>query len=243
MRNVITMYRREVSSYFSSPIVYIFLILFLLAVSAIFFGYFGFFSQASPDVRMYFELFPLLLAFVCAAISMRLWAEEFRNGTVELLLTWPLRSWELVIAKYLAGLTIVVLTLVLTIVGPLTVSTVTEIDWGVILSSYLGAFVVSSVYVALGAWISTFTRNQVVALLVAAGASSAIWVVGRREFIKWLNDLVSLRFGNFLGWFSPEYHFQEFAKGLINPVGIIYGLGMTAVFLVLNNLFVEGRKY
>ena len=243
MKNMTTVYRRELAAYFNSPIAYIFLIGFLLAVSTIFFVLRDFFAQTNPDVRAYFAWFPLLLAGFCSAVSMRLWAEEKRAGTIELLSTWPVRAWELVLAKYFAGLTIVVVALILTVVGPWSVSSTTDVDWGVIFSSYFGAVVIASVYMALGAWVSTFTHNQVVALLESCMISVALWGVGMPPFVRWVSKFGGVEFGNFVGWFGTEYHFQEFSKGLINPVGLIYGVGMTAVFLVLNNLFVEGRKF
>jgi len=243
MKNLLNVYRREMAAYFNSPIAYIFVILFLLFASINFFNMQGFFSQQAPNVRGYFALFPMLIAVFSAPISMRLWAEEKRTGTIELLMTWPVRAWELVVAKYLSGLTIWTITLVLAMIVPITVSTVTDVDWGVMFSSFLGSVLVASVYMALGAWISTFTRNQVVALLLSAVISALLCYVGYPGFVKGFNDTIGMGFGNFVGWFSTQHHFQEFAKGLIHPVGVIYGIGMTAVFLVLNNLFVEGRKF
>ena len=102
---------------------------------------------------------------------MRLWSEERRSGTIELLLTWPLQAWEIVVGKYLAGLFVIAVSLVLTVVVPLSLASVTDIEWGVIFTSYLGALLISSVYIALGAWASTLTNNQIVSLLIAIAFS------------------------------------------------------------------------
>ena len=130
---------------------------------------------------------------------------------------------------------------------PLTLSSVTSIEWGVIFTSYLGALLISSVYVALGSWASTLTSNQIVSLLVAIALSFVMAGIGSPPVVKFLNDLLggigNIRIGNLIGWFGTDSHFREFSKGLINPVGLIYGFSLTVFFLVLNNLFVEGRKF
>ena len=172
---------------------------------------------------------------------MRLWSEERRSGTIELLMTWPLQTWEIVIGKYLAGLFVIAVSLALTLFVPLTLSSVTSIEWGVIFTSYLGALLISSVYVALGACASTLTSNQIVSLLIAIAFSLVMVGIGYPPVVKFLNGVEGL--GNFIGWFGTDSHFREFSKGLINPVGLIYGLSDTVFFLVLNNLAAEGRKY
>ena len=173
---------------------------------------------------------------------MRLWSEERRSGTIELLLTWPLQAWEVVVGKYLAGLFVIAISLILTLVVPMSLSSsVSSLDWGVVFTSYLGALLISSVYIALGSWASTLTNNQIVSLLIAIAFSLVMVGIGYPPVVKFLNALPGL--GNFIGWFGTDSHFREFSKGLINPVGLIYGFSLTVFFLVLNNLFVEGRKF
>ncbi|MEC9032868.1 MAG: ABC transporter permease subunit [Planctomycetota bacterium] len=242
MRNILTISRREVAAYFNSPIAYIFMILFIFILSFLFFVFFPFFSQTNPDLRNFFFWFPWVLSIFIPAVTMRLWSEERRSGTIELLLTWPLQAWEVVVGKYLAGLFVIAISLILTLVVPISLSSsVSSLDWGVIFTSYLGALLISSVYIALGSWASTLTNNQIVSLLIAIAFSLVMVGIGYPPVVKFLNGLPGL--GNFIGWFGTDSHFREFSKGLINPVGLIYGFSLTVFFLVLNNLFVEGRKF
>lgn len=241
MRNIMTIFRREVAAYFNSPIAYIFIILFIFILSFLFFIFFPFFSQTNPDLRNFFFWFPWVLSIFIPAVTMRLWSEERRSGTIELLLTWPLQAWEVVVGKYLAGLFVISVSLLLTLFVPISLSWVTELEWGVVLTSYLGALLISSVYIALGAWTSTLTNNQIVSLLIAIAFSLVMVGIGYPPVVKFLND--SMGIGNVIGWFGTDSHFREFSKGLINPVGLIYGFSLTVFFLVLNNLSVEGRKF
>ena len=241
MRNISTIFRREVSAYFNSPIAYIFMILFIFILSFLFFVFFPFFSQTNPDLRNFFFWFPWVLSIFIPAVTMRLWSEERRSGTIELLMTWPLQAWEVVVGKYLAGLFVIAISLILTLVVPMSLSSVTSLEWGVVFTSYLGALLISSVYIALGSWASTLTNNQIVSLLIAIAFSLVMVGIGYPPVVKFLNALPGL--GNFIGWFGTDSHFREFSKGLINPVGLIYGFSLTVFFLVLNNLFVEGRKF
>ena len=242
MRNILTISRREVAAYFNSPIAYIFMILFIFILSFLFFVFFPFFSQTNPDLRNFFFWFPWVLSIFIPAVTMRLWSEERRSGTIELLLTWPLQAWEVVVGKYLAGLFVIAISLILTLVVPMSLSSsVSSLDWGVVFTSYLGALLISSVYIALGSWASTLTNNQIVSLLIAIAFSLVMVGIGYPPVVKFLNALPGL--GNFIGWFGTDSHFREFSKGLINPAGLIYGFSLTVFFLVLNNLFVEGRKF
>ena len=242
MKNVITIFRRETAAYFNSPIAYIAICLFVAVLSFIFFLVGNFFKRPEPDIRFFFQFMPWVLAIFVPAFTMRLWSEEKRSGTIELLMTTPLRSWEIVVGKYLAGYVVFAIGLIATMVVPLTVEVVTDLDWGTIMATYVGAFVVTSVYIAIGAWVSTFTQNQIVALLVSIVVAIILTFLGFSWVVNWTNGIYS-GLGNFLGWFGTLYHFQEFSKGLISPVGLIYGASVTAFFLILNNVFVEGRKY
>lgn len=229
-------------SYFTSPIAYIFICAFLVVMGVFFFFYNPFFQQPNPDLRNYYSILPLTFALLIPAVTMRLWSEEKKSGTVELLMTLPLKSWELVIAKFLAGYSVMVITLLLTMTVPLSVSFVVDLDWGVIFASYLGALCIAAVYISVGSAISAMTENQIVALLTAMVALFILWGIGFPQVVQSLNNVVG-RLGTGLGWFGSLYHFENFAKGLVNPVDIVYAVSMTAFFLVLNNFAVEWRKF
>ncbi len=246
MGNLLTVYRRECSSYFNSPIAYILIVAFLMAMSFLFFLFLQFFSNPSPDFRSYFEnllSFSFFSFIFIPAITMRLWAEEKKQGTIELLLTLPLKTWEVVLAKFLAAYTIVALALLLTMSVPLTTSWVLDQDWGAIVTNYLGILLVSGVYIALGACASAFTENQIVAFIMAVASSALVCFAGIPNVIQWLDENVVNGLGRVLGNLGTFFHYQSFAKGLINPVDLVYILSMMILFLIVNLVAVEGRKY
>jgi ABC-2 type transport system permease protein len=242
MTNFTTIYRREISSYFTSPIAYIFICVFLIVMGVYFFLFNAFFQQQNPDLRNYFGVFPLTFALLIPAVTMRLWSEEKKSGTIELLMTMPLKSWEVVLAKFLAGYTVVAITLLLTLVVPISASFVTELDWGVIAASYFGSLLLAGVYLAVGAWTSSLTENQIVALLVAMVFLIILWGIGFPPFTQFLNKTIS-GLGTGLGWFGSAYHFENFVKGIVNPVDLVYAFSLMVFFLILNNFTVEWRKY
>lgn len=242
MTNVWTVYRREMLSYFTSPIAYIFGIAFLVTLGVFFFLYNGFFSRASPELRFYFYILPLAFVLLIPAVTMRLWSEEKKAGTLEMLMTLPLKSWEVVLGKFMAGYSVILLTLLLTISVPLTVAMTVDLDWGVVFTSYLGAFLLAGVYIALGAWISALTENQVVALLVSMVFLFVLWGIGFPHVVDFFNGIKS-GLGRAIGWFGTSSHYEGFIKGIVNPVDIVYALSLMAFFLILNNFAVEWRKY
>lgn len=246
MGNLLTIYRRECSSYFNSPIAYVMIVAFLLIMSLIFFPFLQFFSSQRPDFRSFFEhLLPFSffsLLFI-PAITMRLWSEEKKQGTIELLLTLPLKTWEVVLAKFLAAYTIVALAVLFTLSVPLTIFMVLDQDWGAILANYLGVLLISGVYIALGACASAFTENQMIAFIVAVFFSSLVCFIGFPPVIKWFDENVINGLGTVLGSLGTFFHYQNFAKGLINPVDLVYIISMMTLFLIVNLVAVEARKY
>ena len=241
MKNVWTIYRREIQSYFTSPIAYIFICAFLVVMGVYFFFLNQFFSQAEPDLRPYFWFLPLAFALLVPAVTMRLWSEEKKTGTVEVLMTLPLKSWEIVLGKFLAGYTVVFLSLLLTLSVPLSVQLVVDLSWGVILGSYLGAFLLAGVYIAVGAWLSALTENQVVALLVAMVIFIVLWSFSIPQVTEVLTNYLG-EIGRVIGWYGTFAHYQSFIKGIVNPVDIVYAVAMMAFFLILNNFAVEWRR-
>ncbi len=243
MRNVWTIYRREFAAYFNSPIAYIFICAFPAIMAFFFFVVNRFFAQEHPDLRRYFEILPIAYFIFIPAITMRLWSEEKRQSTIEVLMTLPLKTWEVVAAKFLASYTIVAFCLLLTVLVPISVSFVLPLDGSALVASYVGAFLIAGVYIAIGAWLSALTENQVVAFLGAMVASALLCFIGISTVTDWINKNVWDGLGRFVGYFGTYFHFEEFAKGQISAVGVVYALSMIGLFLGLNNLAVESRKY
>ncbi len=243
MRNVLSVYRRESAAYFNSPIAYIFILAFLAIMAFFFFIFYRFFSQPNPDLRTYFEILPLAFLLFIPAITMRLWSEEKRQGTLELLMTFPVSTWEVVLAKFLASYTIVALSLLLTIVVPLSVSFVLPLDGTALIASYVGAFLIAGVYIAIGSCISAMTENQIVAFVVAVVACALVCFMGFPNVIDWINRNLFDGLGRFVGYFGTFFHYQKFAQGQVGLLDVVYALSMIGLFLGLNNFFVESRKY
>ena len=243
MTSVMTIYRRECAASFNSPIAYIFILAFLAIMSFFFFVFYRFFSQQSPDLRTYFELMPLAFFIFIPAITMRLWSEEKKQGTLEMLMTLPMRSWEVVLAKFLAAYTILAASLLLTVAVPISVSFVLNLDSTALVASYLGAFLIAGVYLAMGAWISALTENQIVAFVISAVATALLCFMGFPQVVEWVNRQVFDGLGNFIGYFGTYSHYLKFAQGQVVLVDVVYCLSMIAFFLGLNNFAVESRKY
>ncbi len=244
LRNILTVYRRELKTYFSSPIAYIFIMLFLGLMAFVFFFFFHFFLIGDASMRMYFHTLPWFFAVFAAAIAMRLWSEEKKLGTLELLLTMPLRSSEIVLGKYLASLTILLITLLLTLTIPLTIEYVGDPDWGKILTGYIGAFLSGALLLAVGTFVSALTENQIVALMVTAVGSMLLLALGIEWIVEEINDFFGgAGVGGFLAYFSILSHTSNLFRGVLDLRDVIYFLSMTALALLLNYIAVERQKY
>ena len=242
MKNFWIVYSREMRAYFTSPVAYIFICIFLAIMGLIFFFVFGFFQSAVPDIGRYFWLIPFTLVFFVPALTMRLWAEEKNSGTMELLMTFPISSWEAVLGKFFAGFSMIAVTLVLTLAVPLTCSWVVSFDWYVVAASYIGALCLAALYTSVGTWTSAMTKNPLISLVVAWLILGVLSFVGTPLFMIVCDTLISGS-GTVVGWFGAFSHFDNFQKGIVNPVDFVYAFSLTGFFLVLNNFAVEWRKY
>lgn len=251
MHNLWNVYRRECSSYFTSPVAYIVIMAFLIVMSCLYFVFLRFFAQEAPDFRPFFEhlfAFGFFSFVVIPAITMRLWSEEKKQGTIELLLTLPMKSWEIVLGKFFASYTVITLAILLTIFVPISLSFVVEgMDWQAIVAMYIGLILMSGIYISLGCLLSSLTENQVVAFILTAVCAAILCFLGYPGVMNAINTVservVSLRLGTFLGNFGTFGHYQSFAKGLLSLVDVLYSLTMISLFVLLNNVAVEARKY
>lgn len=238
MGAVLPIFKKEFLGYFQSPIAYIFLTVFLVLIHGLLFWATGFLVIAQADLRDFFGLMSIVLVFFVPAISMRLWAEEMKVGTMELLMTFPVRDWEAVVGKYLAALAIVALAILLTIPLPLTVGLFGSLDAGPIVGGYLGALLLSAAYLAIGAWTSSTTSNQIISfilgLLILLLASLGLdWI---RQFSpSWL--------AGWLAYLSLRTHFDSIARGVVDIRDVFYYLSVVGFFLYLNVRSVESRKW
>lgn len=234
---VYTLFKKELMSYFNSPIAYIFIGVFLVVGNWLFFNYFFLIGQAS--MRNYFSILPWIFLFLSPAITMRLWAEEKKSGTVEFLLTLPITDWQAVLAKFFSALAFLSIMLLLTITLPITISIIGDIDVGQIIGSYLGALFLGGSYLALGLFISSLTKNQIIAFVLGLVACFAAFIIGA-PFVLASAPQFAMPTMKFLGLGS---HFYNISKGVIDSKDIIYYCSFIFIFLWLNVRVIERREW
>jgi ABC-2 type transport system permease protein len=231
--------RRELSGFFASPAAFLFLGAFLGVTLFVFFWVETFFSRNIADVRPLFDWMPLLLIFLVAALTMRAWAEERRGGTLELLITAPISPTALVLGKFLAGVGLVAIALLLTLPLPVTVSLLGPLDWGPVIGGYVAALALASAYVAIGLWVSSRTDNQIVSLILTAIIAGLFYLLGSDV----LTALFGQTGGEWLRLLGSGSRFESITRGVLDLRDLYYYGSITAVFLVLNRLSLERIRW
>jgi ABC-2 type transport system permease protein len=236
-RTIWTLFKKELWGYFNSPIAYIFIAVFLIVGNWLFFQNFFIFQQAT--MRNYFSLLPWIFLFLSPALTMRLWAEERKAGTIEFLLTMPVTNWQAVLSKFFGALSFMFIALLLTLTIPVSVSFMGHLDSGALLGSYLGSLLLAGSYLSLGLFVSSLTKNQIVAFVLGLVLCFAFFVVGY-EFVVisapgWLSPIL-----DFLGLGN---HFENISKGVVDSKDVIYYLSFIFLFLWLNVRVIEKRAW
>ena len=238
MNGLLTITRKELRSLFGSPVALIFLGIFLAVTLFTFFTTSRFFARNLADARPLFEWLPVLLIGLVSAVTMRAWAEERRAGTLEILLTLPVKTYELVLGKFLAGWALVCVALALTLPIPFMVSTLGDLDWGPVWGGYIGALLLSAAYLAIGLCVSARTDNQVVALMVTLVIGGLMYLVG--------TDGVVALFGNqgaeILRALGSGSRFESIERGVLDLRDLTYYGSITTFFLVLNGYFLDKQR-
>jgi ABC-2 type transport system permease protein len=238
MRNACMIAAKELRSYFNSTIAYIFMVVFLVLTSLLFFELQKFFVIGQATLRDFFGLVPIVMLFFVPAISMRMWAEERKLGTLETLMTLPVRDWEVVVGKFLAGFLFMLITLALTFPLPIMVGALGHPDAGAIFCGYLGLVLLGAAYLAIGLWISTLTENQIVAFITSAVVCLILFIIGVDIFLTAVPDwLVPFFKGIALG-----SRFSSIERGVIDLRDVIYYVSIIGFFLFLNVRSVELRR-
>jgi ABC-2 type transport system permease protein len=235
MNATLAIARKELRTLFQAPVAMIFLGVFLAVTLFTFFSASTFFARNIADMRPLFDWLPVLLIGLVSAVTMRSWAEERRAGTLEVLLTLPVHTRDLVLGKFVAGMALIALALVLTLPLPMLVSTLGELDWGPVIGGYCGAMLLGSAYMAIGLCVSARTDNQVVALMVTLIVGGLVYLVGSDSITALLsNDQAEL--ARALGSGS---RFESIGRGVLDLRDLLYYGTLTAIFLVLNGVFLE----
>lgn len=241
MNGTLTIFRREFAAYFNSPIAYIFIIAFLVLNSGLFMT--GFFLSGNADLRAFFGNLPIFLIFFIPAVSMRLWAEDKRLGTFELLMTLPMGASQVMLGKFLAAYAFYLIALLGTLPLPVMVSTLGNPDLGAMFSGYIGAALLGALYLGIGTFTSGLMRDQISAVILGIMACFLVFIVGIPGVAATIDGWLP-GFGAFLQQFvGLSGHYEDLLRGVVSLGSLTYFLGMTALFLVLNTLWLEGRKY
>ncbi|MBT3535135.1 MAG: ABC transporter permease subunit [Rhodospirillaceae bacterium] len=235
-------FRRELKGYFNTPLAYIFIVIFLF-LTGIFTFYIGsFFVRAQADLRPFFNFHPWLYLFLVPAIAMRLWAEERKSGSIELLLTLPLSLWSTVVGKFLAAWVFIAIALALTFPMWLTVSYLGEPDHGVIVASYLGSILMAGGYLAIGACISAATKNQVIAFVISVVVCFLFTVSGAPIVLDFFAAWAPQTLLDAVASFSFLTHFNAIQNGVIDLRDLIYFVSLILLWLFANLLIVDLKK-
>jgi len=239
MRELLRVYRREIGAYFGSPVAYLFIGAFLAVTLFVFFWADAFFARGIADVRPLFQWMPVLLIALVAALTMRSWSEERRAGTIEVLLSAPVSPAALVGGKFLAGLSLVGVSLLLTLPLPLTVEFLGPLDWGPVVGGYVATIFMAAAYVTIGLFVSARTENQIVSLIVTVLIGGAFFLVGS----DWLTALAPQSVGDFMRLIGTGSRFDEITRGVLDLRDIYYYVSLVGVFLVLNVYSLERLRW
>jgi ABC-2 type transport system permease protein len=242
MHNVRILFKRELASYFATPLAFVFIVIFLILAGAFAFMLGGFYERSQADLEPFFSYHPWLYLFLIPAISMRLWAEERKSGSIELLMTLPITLWQAVIGKYLAAWAFAGIALALTFPIWITVNYLGDPDNGAILAAYIGSLLMAGGFLAIGSCLSAATRNQVIAFIFTVVVCFGFLLSG-----------FPLVLGMFQGWLPQALldaiaslsfltHFESISKGVIDVRDLIYFGALIAAWLTATAIVLDMRK-
>jgi ABC-2 type transport system permease protein len=239
MKHCIEIARKESAGFFSSAIAFIFFGVFLAVTFFIFFWVETFFGRNIADVRPLFEWMPILMIFLSAAITMRMWSEERRSGTLEFLLTSPAPPFQLVLGKFLACLGLVAVALALTLPLPITVSFIGPLDWGPVFGGYLATLFLASAYIAIGLFVSARSENQIVSLMISALIGGLFYALGSDT----LTGLFGTKASEVLKLLGSGSRFESITRGVIDIRDLYFYVCLVGIFLTLNVLELERQRW
>jgi ABC-2 type transport system permease protein len=237
MNKMLTLARKEVNAYFNSPLGYIVASVFLIASGWLFMQ--GFFLSSQASMRGFFALMPAVLLFILPALTMASWAEEKKSGTAEVLLTLPLENRQAVLGKFLAAFFFLAVLLLLTFPIPLMLGEVSTYDRGTVLAGYLGTLSLGGAYLAIGLWVSSITKNQITAFLLALVTIFFFYIIGSSYVLDTMPAAVAAVGKNL----SLATHFNSILRGVLSLKDLAYYVSIVIFFLFLNTQAVRERKW
>jgi ABC-2 type transport system permease protein len=235
MNNILTIYKKELKSYFYSPVAYIVIVVFLIITGWFFTS--SLFVAGVISMRNVFDIIPFIFLFFIPAISMRTFSEEKKAGTIELLLTKPITDFDIVLGKFFSTLTLAALTMVPTLLYAISLKFLGPIDIGSIISAYIGLLLMSGIYISIGLFSSSLTENQVVAFIISFLIIFVLFMLNKiLMFVP--TPLVSI-----IEYISTDYHFSSITRGVIDTKDLIYYFSGVYIMLLLTKTSLEGRKW
>ena len=239
MKQSFAIARKELNDYFSSPTALIFIGVFLIVTLFTFFWVDAFWARDMADVRPLFRWVPVLTIFLVATLTMRQWSEEQQTGTLEILLTMPMRLWQVTLGKFLAVLLLVVVALLLTLFLPITVALLGNLDPGPVVGGYVAAILMASAYIAMGLFMSSRTDKQLVALILTVLLGMLFHLIGTMT----ITGLVGNDIADILRAFSTTSRFESIERGVIDIRDLLYYASLTVIFLSLNIVSLDGKRW
>ncbi|MFZ7111835.1 MAG: ABC transporter permease subunit [Desulfatiglandales bacterium] len=234
MQQAVKILTKEFKGYFLSPTAYILISIFLLVTGWFFFATFFLLNQAS--LRNFFDLLPFIFSFVIPAITMKLFSEELKSGSYEVLLTLPITLMDVILGKFLAGVVFVAAMLLPTLAYPISVSFLGNLDWGPVLGGYIGAILLGSAFSAIGLWASSLTRNQITAFIIAMVICFALTLIDKMLFFLPQSMLGVLQY------IGAGFHFENISKGILDSRDILYFLSVVFIALYGVHLVLQEKK-
>lgn len=242
--NIRTIAKRELAGYFASPVAFVFIVIFLLLTGFFTFMLGHFFEQGQANLYSFFVWHPWLYLFLVPAAGMRLWSEERRQGTMELLLTMPITPLQAIVGKFLASWVFLAIALVLTFPIAITVNYLGSPDNGVIITSYIGSFLLAGAYLAVSCMTSAMTRNQVVSFILAVVICFLLILVGFPPVTDFLYQTVGLKQAlvEIVASFSVMTHFEALQKGVVDSRDLIFFLSVMVFSLFTTGVIIRGHR-
>lgn len=242
MNMIKALFRRELQSYFSTPVAYVFIVIFLLLMGTFTFYLGGFYERGQADLAGFFNYHPWLYLFLVPAISMRLWAEERKSGSIELLMTLPVTAWQAVVGKYLAAWAFTGIALLLTFPIWLTVNYLGEPDNGVIFAAYIGSFLMAGGFLAIGSCLSAVTKNQVIAFVITVVVCFGFLLSGFPMVLDLFTAWAPQAVVDAVASVSFLTHFTSIKKGVIDFRDLIYFALVIGTFLYANTIVLKWKQ-
>ena len=242
MSAVRTVFGRELASYFATPVAYVFIVIFLILAGTFTFYLGGFYERGQADLAPFFSFHPWLYLFLVPAVSMRMWSEERKSGTIELLLTLPVTMWQAVVGKFLAAWVFVGIALALTFPIWIIVNYLGSPDNGVILASYVGSFLMAGAFLAIGSCLSACTRSQVVAFILTAVVSFVLLLAGYPLVLGFFGNWAPQGLVDAIAGLSFLAHFGSISRGVIDLRDLVYFLLTIAFWLYASAVVIDLKK-